>query len=310
MDNNIIEKIKKTVSSSRVFENVALSEYTSFKTGGPADIVVRPKDAQEVKKIVALARDEKVPYYILGNGTNMLISDDGFRGIIISLKEMDNSIQVTPLSDGESYSVLTSAGCTLARLSNEAASKGLAGPEFAAGIPGSVGGAVVMNAGAYGGEIKDVFEWADVLDENGDMIRLKNDELKFGYRKSIIQEKHYLVLAVSFILKKGDEKTIKAEIRELNERRRDKQPLEYPSAGSTFKRPEGLFAGKLIEDTGLKGFSVGDAAVSEKHCGFVINKGKATSADIYELISQVIEKVYDKTGVVLEPEIKLLGFDE
>ena len=139
---------------------------------------------------------------------------------------------------------------------------------------------------------------------------LENDELKFGYRKSIIQEKQYIVLAVSFILKKGDEKTIKAEIRELNERRRDKQPLEYPSAGSTFKRPEGLFAGKLIEDTGLKGFSVGDAAVSEKHCGFVINKGKATSADIYELISQVIEKVYDKTGVVLEPEIKLLGFDE
>ena len=310
MDNNIIEKIKKTVSSSRVFENVALSEYTSFKTGGPADIVVRPKDAQEVKKIVALARDEKVPYYILGNGTNMLISDDGFRGIIISLKEMDNSIQVTPLNDGESYSVLTSAGCTLARLSNEAASKGLAGLEFAAGIPGSVGGAVVMNAGAYGGEIKDVFEWADILDENGDIIRLKNNELKFGYRKSIIQEKQYIVLAVSFILKKGDEKTIKAEIRELNERRRDKQPLEYPSAGSTFKRPEGLFAGKLIEDTGLKGFSVGDAAVSEKHCGFVINKGKATSADIYELISQVIEKVYDKTGVVLEPEIKLLGFDE
>ena len=310
MDNNIIEKIKKTVSSSRVFENVALSEYTSFKTGGPADIVVRPKDALEVKKIVALARDEKVPYYILGNGTNMLISDDGFRGIIISLKEMDNSIQVTPLNDGESYSVLTSAGCTLARLSNEAASKGLAGLEFAAGIPGSVGGAVVMNAGAYGGEIKDVFEWADILDENGDIIRLKNDELKFGYRKSIIQEKQYIVLAVSFILKKGDEKTIKAEIRELNERRRDKQPLEYPSAGSTFKRPEGLFAGKLIEDTGLKGFSVGDAAVSEKHCGFVINKGKATSADIYELISQVIEKVYDKTGVVLEPEIKLLGFDE
>ena len=310
MDKTFIDKLAKITSRTAVFENTKLSEYTSFKTGGPADMLVRPKDAQEVRKIVALCKAEKIPFYVIGNGTNMLVSDDGFRGLIISLKDMDNSISFTALSDGESYSVSTSAGCTLARLSSEAASRGLAGLEFAAGIPGSVGGAVVMNAGAYGGEIKDVFEWADVLDKNGDIVRLKNEELKFAYRKSIIQEKEYIVLNVSFILKKGDEKSIKAEIKELNERRRDKQPLEYPSAGSTFKRPEGLFAGKLIEDTGLKGFSVGDAAVSEKHCGFVINKGHATSADIYGLISQVIEKVYDKTGVVLEPEIKLLGFDE
>ncbi|MBO4780973.1 MAG: UDP-N-acetylmuramate dehydrogenase, partial [Lachnospiraceae bacterium] len=168
----------------------------------------------------------------------------------------------------------------------------------------------VMNAGAYGGEIKDILEYADVLDESGNILRLKNEDLGFGYRKSIIQEKNYIVLMVSFLLKRGDEKTIKAEMRELNERRREKQPLEYPSAGSTFKRPEGLFAGKLIEDSGLKGYRVGDAQVSEKHCGFVVNRGKATSSDIYKLIGDVIGIVYEKTGVQLDPEIKLLGFEE
>ena len=310
LSKSFIDKVVSLSSSGRVFENALLSEYTSFRTGGPADCLVRVKDIDEIKRLVMLARNEKVPYYILGNGTNMLISDDGFRGLIISLKDMENNISISELSDKETFEVSVWAGCSLARLSSEAANRGLAGLEFAAGIPGSVGGAVVMNAGAYGGEIKDVFDFADVLDEEGNQLRLGKDELKFGYRRSIIQEKNYIVLAVSFILKRGDEKAIKSEIKELNERRREKQPLEYPSAGSTFKRPEGLFAGKLIEDAGLKGFSVGDASVSEKHCGFVINKGKATSADIFELISSVIEKVYDKTGVVLEPEIKLLGFDE
>ena len=305
-----IGKIRELIPESRIFLDASLSEYTSFKTGGPAECLVRVKDADEIKNLVSLAKNEDIPFYILGNGTNMLISDDGFKGMVISLKEMDPNINIFALKDGDTYSVSASAGCTLARLSSEAASNSLQGLEFAAGIPGSVGGAVVMNAGAYGGEIKDVLEFADVLDTNGDILRLSNEELKFAYRSSIIQEKQYIVLAASFILKKGDEKAIKAEIKELNERRREKQPLEYASAGSTFKRPEGLFAGKLIEDAGLKGLSVGDAAVSEKHCGFVINKGKATSADIYELISEVIEKVYEKSGVVLEPEIKLLGFEE
>jgi len=310
LDRAFIDKVIKITSSSSVFENAMLSEYTSFKTGGPADCLVRPRDAEEVRQLVKLAREEKVPFYCLGNGTNMLVSDDGYRGLIISLKDMAVGLEFTEMGDGSTYTVSASAGCTLARLSSEAASRALTGLEFAAGIPGSVGGAVVMNAGAYGGEIKDVFDFASVLDEDGNILRLNRDQLGFGYRKSIIQEKNYIVLKVSFILKKGDAEAIKTEIKELGERRRDKQPLEYPSAGSTFKRPEGLFAGKLIEESGLKGFSVGDAAVSEKHCGFVINKGHASSSDIYELISQVIEKVYEKTGVVLEPEIKLLGFDE
>jgi UDP-N-acetylmuramate dehydrogenase len=271
---------------------------------------VRPTEIDELKNVIAFVREKKIPYYVLGNGTNMLVSDDGFKGVIIALKDLNGEIVFKDTDERDKVSVTAYAGCTLARLSSEAASRGLQGTEFASGIPGSIGGAVVMNAGAYGGEIKDILEYADVLDEDGNTVRLYNSDLEFGYRRSIIQKKNYIVLLVSFILKRGNEKNIKAEIRELNERRREKQPLEYPSAGSTFKRPEGYFAGKLIEDSGLKGYRIGDAQVSEKHCGFVINRGKATSADIYSLIGDVIATVYEKTGVQLEPEIKLLGFDE
>ncbi|MBR4776608.1 MAG: UDP-N-acetylmuramate dehydrogenase [Lachnospiraceae bacterium] len=310
MDKKIINDIKKLCGEDKVFENVKLSEYTSFKTGGPADCLVRPVTIEELKSITEYVRKNNIPYYVIGNGTNMLVADEGFRGVIIALKDMSGEISFSDTKDDDTVAVTAYAGCTLARLSAEAAAKGLAGTEFASGIPGSIGGAVVMNAGAYGGEIKDILEYADVLDESGNILRLKNEDLGFGYRKSIIQEKNYIVLMVSFLLKRGDEKTIKAEMRELNERRREKQPLEYPSAGSTFKRPEGLFAGKLIEDSGLKGYRVGDAQVSEKHCGFVVNRGKATSSDIYKLIGDVIGIVYEKTGVQLDPEIKLLGFDE
>ena len=310
MDKKIINDIKKLCGEDKVFENVKLSEYTSFKTGGPADCLVRPVTIEELKSITEYVRKNNIPYYVIGNGTNMLAADEGFRGVIIALKDMSGEISFSDTKDDDTVAVTAYAGCTLARLSAEAAAKGLAGTEFVSGIPGSIGGAVVMNAGAYGGEIKDILEYADVLDESGNILRLKNEDLGFGYRKSIIQEKNYIVLMVSFLLKRGDEKTIKAEMRELNERRREKQPLEYPSAGSTFKRPEGLFAGKLIEDSGLKGYRVGDAQVSEKHCGFVVNRGKATSSDIYKLIGDVIGIVYEKTGVQLDPEIKLLGFDE
>ena len=307
MDNNIIEKIKKTVSSSRVFENVALSEYTSFKTGGPADIVVRPKDALEVKKIVALARDEKVPYYILGNGTNMLISDDGFRGIIISLKEMDNSIQVTPLSDGESDSVLTSAGCTLARLSNEAASKGLAGLEFAAGIPGSVGGAVVMNAGAYGSEMKDVVVSAQYIDEDCSIRSISAEDMDLSYRHSLKTNKKCVITSVTLKLEKGDPDEIRAAMSECMQKRSSKQPLDHPSAGSTFKRPEGSYASLLIDQCGLKGMSCGGAQVSEKHSGFVINTGDATCSDVLELCGKIKNIVKEKTGYLLELEPEILS---
>lgn len=310
MDKNIIGQIKKLCGGEKVFEKVKLSDYTSFRTGGPADCLVRPSDIDELKAVIGFVRENKIPYYVLGNGTNMLVSDDGFKGVIIALKDLNGEIVFKDTDESDKIRVIAYAGCTLARLSSEAASKGLQGTEFASGIPGSIGGAVVMNAGAYGGEIKDILEYADVLDEDGNVVRLSNADLKFGYRSSIIQQKNYIVLSVSFILKRGNEKIIKAEIKELNERRREKQPLEFPSAGSTFKRPEGYFAGKLIEDSGLKGYRIGDAQVSEKHCGFVINRGKATSSDIYSLIGDVIATVYEKTGVQLEPEIKLLGFDE
>lgn len=303
-------KVKELLQADCIRTEVPLSEYTSFKIGGKAEMVVNPHSTDEIKAVVALAKEQGVPYYILGNGTNMLISDEGFHGLVILIREKQPEITYSKTDDPEKTAVRTSAGCTLARLANESAANGLSGLEFAAGIPGSVGGAVVMNAGAYGGEIKDVIEYADVLDQNGNIVRLTGEELELGYRTSIIPEKNYIVLNASFILTKGNAEHIRDEIKELNERRREKQPLELPSAGSTFKRPEGYFAGKLIEDAGLRGYSVGGAQISEKHCGFVVNKGGATASDVYQLISDVISRVYENSGVVLEPEVKLLGFPE
>ena len=308
MNTRIKEYLIEILDKDRVFENAPLSEYTSFKVGGPADFLVQTSESDEIEKLIALASQEKIPYYVIGNGTNMLVSDEGYHGLVILIKDKKNGIVFEESADGATVTV--GAGCSLSRFANEAASHGYSGLEFASGIPGSVGGAVVMNAGAYGGEIKDVIKYALVMDSAGNIMKLDRGELELSYRSSVIQRKNLVVLEACFELKKGNAEQIKAEIRELNERRREKQPLDYPSAGSTFKRPEGHFAGKLIEDAGLRGYCVGDAQVSEKHCGFVINKGKATASDIYRLIADVIEKVYSEFGVELEPEIKLLGFDE
>ena len=310
MDRNILNELKKMISSDRIFTDAKMSDYTSFKIGGCADVLVNPETPEELSSLIGFAKKNRLPYYVIGNGTNLLVSDSGYRGMIILIKDRKPEIVFETADSPEYCTVGVSAGCSLAKLSTEAAAKGLMGLEFASGIPGSVGGAVVMNAGAYGGEIKDVLEFADVMDENGTLIRLTKEECDFGYRRSVIQHKNYIVLYASFLLKKGDMGKIKSEMRELNERRREKQPLELPSAGSTFKRPEGFFAGKLIEDAGLRGYRVGDAMVSEKHCGFVVNVGKASADDVYTLISDVISKVYEHSGVVLEPEVKLLGFDE
>lgn len=307
MNERIYEFLTEFIDKDRVLKNAPLKEYTSFKVGGPADYMVQTCNSDEISRIIALAAQEEIPCYMLGNGTNMLVSDNGFRGIVILMKDRDGKALYE--TDGDEMLVTVSAGYLLSKIANETAAKGYSGMEFAAGIPGSVGGAVVMNAGAYGGEIKDIIRYATVMDYEGNVKKLTAEELELGYRKSIIQKKNLIVLDACFVLKKGDENAIKAEIKELNERRREKQPLEFPSAGSTFKRPEGYFAGKLIEDAGLRGYSVGDAQVSEKHCGFVINRGRATATDIYNLIRDVIEKVYDRFGVELEPEVKLLGFD-
>ena len=275
--------------------------HTTFRIGGPADYFVVPDTEKEIAEVVKLCGKYEVPYYIVGNGSNLLVGDKGFRGVIIQLFKSMSRMQ----REGEE--ITAQAGCSLAQIANAALEAGLTGFEFAAGIPGTLGGAVVMNAGAYGGEMRDVLVSAKVLTKEGEIITLSNQELELGYRHSVIPEKEYVVLEAVIRLKNGDKTNIKARMDELRERRVSKQPLEYPSAGSTFKRPEGYFAGKLIQDAGMRGFTVGGAQVSEKHSGFVINTGDATAADVQELIRQVTDKIKKDTGVEMEPEVKRIG---
>ena len=289
------------VDKERVLRDEPMKKHTTFRVGGNADYFVMPKTIQEVKAVVDLCRHMDMPYYVVGNGSNLLVSDNGYRGVIVQIYKEMNAITV------EEDCVHAQAGALLSKVGSVALEAELSGFEFAAGIPGTVGGAVVMNAGAYGGEMKDILANAIVLTEDGEVLTLKNDELELGYRTSIIAKKNYIVLEVVYKLLKGDKEEIRAKMDELKVQRVTKQPLEYPSAGSTFKRPEGYFAGKLIQDAGLRGFQVGGAQVSEKHCGFVINKEEATAADIVELMKQVADKVYQEFDVTLEPEVKRLG---
>lgn len=306
MENDFLTELKKLLPGLQARGEEPMSRHTSFKTGGPALVFAEPANIDELKQTIFLAKEKETPYYVLGNGTNMLVSDDGYRGIIISLKSLKEDIAVEENEDGGF--ITASAGTGLTAVAMKAAAVGLTGMEFAAGIPGSVGGAVVMNAGAYGGEIKDILEYAELIGTDGECIRMTSEELKLGYRYSIVPESGMTVVRARFRLLKGDPQTISRTIAELNAKRRDKQPLEYPSAGSTFKRPEGYFAGKLIEDAGLRGFRIGGAGVSEKHCGFIINYGDATSTDIINLIEHVQKRVFETSGVRLETEVRLLGF--
>ena len=275
--------------------------HTTFRIGGAADYFVSPQTTDQIKNIIDLCKSEAMPWYVIGNGSNLLVSDRGVRGVIIQLFKNFSDLRV------EGDRLYVQAGTLLSRTAKKALEASLTGFEFAAGIPGTIGGAMVMNAGAYGGEMKDVTEEVTVLTEKGEIKTLKREELKMGYRTSIIAEKGYLVLEAVLQLTDGDLKEIRAVMEDLKKKRISKQPLEYPSAGSTFKRPKGYFAGKLIMDAGLRGFQVGGAQVSEKHCGFVINTGDATAEDVTELIRQVAERVKAQSGVTLEPEVKLLG---
>ena len=293
--------LKDMIEESRVYVDEPMKKHTTFRVGGPADYFVVPKTKEEVKNIVALCREFDMPYYVLGNGSNLLVGDKGYRGVIIQIYKEMNHIQV----EGDRMKV--QAGALLSKIGSAAFEAGLTGFEFAAGIPGTMGGAVVMNAGAYGGEMKDVLFSVTVGTPEGEVLTLSNKELELGYRTSIVAKKNYIVLEVTLALQKGEKDAIKARMDELRIQRTTKQPLEYPSAGSTFKRPEGYFAGKLIQDAGLRGFQVGGAQVSEKHCGFVINKENATAADVLELMRQVSAIVKEKFGVELEPEVKRLG---
>ncbi len=280
--------------------NEPMKAHTSFKVGGPADWFVIPETREELSAALDVCRRADLPWYMLGNGSNLLISDSGLRGVVISTKKFD---RLEPCDTN----LRVGAGVLLSRAAAAALKEGLTGLEFAAGIPGTVGGAVVMNAGAYGSEMKDVLKQVTVLDREGTVLTLSPEELEMGYRTSRILDEGYLVLEAEFLLKKGDKDAIKERMDELAAKRREKQPLEYPSAGSTFKRPAGHFAGKLIEDAGLKGFTVGGAAVSDKHAGFVINKGGASASDIASLCRQVQAEVFKQTGIQLELEIRLLG---
>ena len=301
MNQKVIEKFWNLLGKDRVLVDEPMKRHTTFRIGGPADFFLLPSTVDEVRGILEICREEELPYFILGNGSNLLVSDKGYRGVIIQLYRNFNHISV------EGNEICASSGALLSQIAAAARNASLTGFEFAGGIPGTLGGAVFMNAGAYGGELKDVLKEAVVMTEQGEILTLPVEKLDMGYRTSRIKKAGYLVLEARLVLKQGDMDKIRDITKDLTEKRVSKQPLEYPSAGSTFKRPEGYFAGKLIMDAGLRGYQVGDAQVSEKHCGFVINKGNATAADVLTLIENVREKVQEQFGVTLEPEVKFLG---
>ena len=289
-------------SENEIEINAKMKEHIYFKVGGPADILLNPHKVDQIIETIKICENNKIPYYVIGNGSNLLVKDGGLRGVVIKLSGLD-SIEVN-------YNkIKAGSGALLKSVSDAALDNKLTGFEFACGIPGSVGGAVFMNAGAYDGEIKNVIIEAEVIDRNGKLLILKNDDIKLGYRTSNIKDEGYIVVSATFELTKGNYEKIETRINELTKKREEKQPLEYPSAGSTFKRPEGYFAGKLIQDAGLKGFSIGGAAVSGKHSGFVINKGGATAKDILDVISHVQEEVKKQFGVELQTEVRIIGED-
>ena len=298
---SIKEKLIKITGEHHVFEQEPMSKHTTFRVGGPADFFVTPDNADEIEAVIGACNEENIPYYILGNGSNLLVGDKGYRGVIIQIYKNMSDVRV------EGNKIYAQAGALLSRVAAQALQNSLTGFEFASGIPGTLGGAVRMNAGAYGGEMKQVLESAVVLTPEGKVLELSTEELRLGYRTSVIAEKGYAVISAVIRREPGDQDKIKEYMDELKDKRVTKQPLEFPSAGSTFKRPEGFFAGKLIEDAGLRGFKVGGAQVSEKHCGFVINCGGATAADIVELMKQVADKVEAMAGVRLEPEVRRIG---
>lgn len=302
MDQAFYQKLEAIVERENIRQKEPMSKHTTFRIGGTADFFVMPKNREQIEAVLKLAKEENIPYLFVGNGSNLLVSDEGIRGVVIQIA---GNFKQTEVHDCQ---IKAQAGISLAQLAKIALSHELTGFECLAGIPGTLGGAVAMNAGAYGGEIKDVLVQATVLDQEGHIVTLSKEELDLSYRSSVVTQKGYVVLEVLLELQKGKASEISAQMEELAKKRREKQPLDYPSAGSTFKRPEGYFAGKLIEDAGLRGFSVGDAQVSEKHCGFVINRQNASAKDVQTLIQQVQNEVEQKFGVRLETEVKMIGF--
>ncbi len=303
-----INNIKK-LTTGIIKKNEPMSAHTTFRTGGSADLYIVPRNTKETAALIRYFKLNKLPYFVIGNGSNLLVSDKGYRGAVIDLGRNDGT-EFTMLGyewQGDKLIADVGAGCFLSAVGNIAANIGATGFEELTGIPGCIGGACIMNAGAYGREMKDVVESVEIIDMDGNIRKLARDEIEFRYRGSSLMDDGCIVCRAEIGLSKGNTEDIKAKCEELFNKRKESQPLEYPSAGSTFKRPEGYFAGKLISDAGLKGYKVGGAEVSEKHAGFVINKDHATSEDIYKLIQDVKAKILDKDGVELEPEVRFLG---
>ena len=299
------QEIKKIfcdlLGEDRVFTDEPMKQHTTFKIGGPADYFLVPESGEEAGEIIKICKQTDIPYFILGNGSNLLVGDGGYRGVVIQIYR--NMSAVTT----EGTIITAQAGALLSSVAAVAKNASLTGFEFAGGIPGTVGGAAVMNAGAYGGEMKDVLVEVTVMDADGNIFTIPAEKLELGYRTSIIKKAGYIVLEAKIRLEEGNQEAIRERMKELTIQRTTKQPLEFPSAGSTFKRPEGYFAGKLVMDSGLRGYQVGGARVAEKHCGFVINAGGATAKDVRTLMENVRDIVYKKYGVTLEPEVKFLG---
>ena len=299
----IAQVLLELIPQSIIKIDELMKNHTSFKIGGPADIYVAPETTQQLMATIQVCKDHKVPYFILGNGSNLLVKDGGYRGVMIHLFKNMSTVTV------EKEEVYAQAGALLVKVANACLDDSLTGFEFAHGIPGTIGGAVYMNAGAYGGEMKHVLLSADVIDQEGQLLTLTNEELELGYRTSKIQTGDMIVIGARLALKKGDPVVIKEKMDDLAHQRRTKQPLTLPSAGSTFKRPQGYFAGKLIMDAELRGCRIGDAAVSEKHCGFVVNLGEATSKEVIELIRHIQQTVKEQFGQDLHPELRVIGED-
>ena len=296
--------IEKYIDSSKVKYNEPMSKYTTMKIGGNADVLVTPENIDDVINTIGFAKENNIPVTIVGNGSKLLVLDNGIRGIVIKFGSKFSNIQITD------DTIVVDAGVTLPRLAILAKDNSLSGLEFASGIPGNVGGAVYMNAGAYGSEMANVIEEVTYLDEYLNIKTITNKKCNFGYRKSIFRENNYVILSTKLKLTKGNKEEIESLMKQNNESRRTKQPLEYPNAGSTFKRPEGYFVGKIIDDLGLKGYQIGDAQISTKHSGFIVNKGNATAKDVVSLINYIKEKVQEAYGVLLEEEIIVLGEGE
>ncbi len=302
MEGDILGSIREVLNEEQIFFDEPMKKHTTFRIGGNADVLVKPTSIAEIEAVIAWCDEHAIPYYVIGNGSNLLVGDDGIRGVVIQISSEFSGIEV-----GEDETIWVQAGCMLSKIANVALEHSLKGMEFAAGIPGTIGGAVMMNAGAYGGEMKDIIECVTLLSPDGKIQILPEDQMEFSYRESIVSKMNYIVLEVKLQLQAGEAEEIAAKMKELNEARREKQPLEFPSAGSTFKRPEGHFAGKLIMDAGLAGYRVGDAQVSEKHCGFVINRGEATAKDVVTLMNDVVSRVEEQFQVTLEPEVRRIG---